>query len=56
MNSRPEKKSSKPVFAQISPKMSREQMKRNIMDALKKSGITVKQGIGIVADEEGGDE
>jgi hypothetical protein len=56
MNSRHEEKFSKPVFARISPKMSRNQIKRNIIEALEKSGITVKQNMDIEADEEGGDE
>jgi hypothetical protein len=56
MNSEPENKHSKPVFARISPKMSRDQIKRNIIDALRKSGIKLKQDMESTADEDGGDK
>ena len=32
----------KPVFARLTPTMTREQIKRNLIDALKKSGFTVQ--------------
>ena len=31
----------KPVFARLTPDMSREQIKRNLITALKKSGFTI---------------
>jgi hypothetical protein len=56
MNSEPENKPSKPVFARISPKMSRSEIKRNIIEALKKSGIILKQDMNSAADEDRGDK
>jgi hypothetical protein len=56
MNSEPENKPSKTVFARISPNMSRNEIKRNIIDALKKSGIILKQDMDSAADENGGDK
>ena len=56
MNFRHEEKLSKPVFARVSPKMSRDQIKKNIIDALEKSGITVKQDTVTETNEEGSDQ
>jgi hypothetical protein len=56
MNSRHEEQLSKPVFARISPKMSRDQIKKNIIDALEKSGITVKEDLDIETNKEGGEK
>ena len=32
----------KPVFARLTPAMTREQIKRNLIDALEKSGFTIQ--------------
>ena len=48
----------KPVFALITPDMSRERVKRNLVDALLKSGFSIsdktKEELGIL--EEGGSD
>jgi dihydroorotate dehydrogenase len=56
MTSKTESKPSKPVFTRLSPQLSHAQMVRNIVDALEKSGITVKQDVDVEADEGGDDE
>ena len=56
MISEPENRPLEPVFARISPKMGRNQIKRNIIDALRKSGIKLKQDMESTADEDGGDK
>jgi hypothetical protein len=56
MISEPENRPLEPVFARISPKMGRNQIKRNIIDALEKSGIILKRDMDSVADEGGSDE
>ena len=35
---------SKPVFAKLTPNMTREQIKRNLIAALEKSGFTIQPG------------
>jgi hypothetical protein len=56
MTSKPEDQHPKPVFTRLSPQLSREQIRANIIDALEKSGITVKQDTEIEADGSGDDE
>jgi len=41
-----DEKSDKPVFAKLKPGMTREQIKRNLIAALEKSGFTVHASIG----------
>jgi|SaaInl7_100m_RNA_FD_contig_21_2501435_length_387_multi_4_in_0_out_0_1 hypothetical protein len=57
MTSKPEYQHRKLVFfRRITPEMSKEHIVRALIDALEKSGITVKQDMDIAADEKGGDE
>ena len=45
MTTKSDNLAAKPVFARLTPSMTREQMKRNLIAALEKSGFTIKPSV-----------
>jgi len=41
MTTKPDNQATTPVFARLTPAMTKEQIKRNLIDALKKSGFRI---------------